>query len=302
MHPSGGIRRSKSTSVTIRQQTATQGASCGGGGRSSYRTPGPPRKTACCLRHAWILIEARACGRPYAVTSACASPAATAHRRRPGPDGRGAAGAGCPGHAGQLAGPAVQPVGLPARARADPDSPHRARRDPAGAAACRARPGRGRLRVGGPHVDARRGARRDLHRRLSRAPAGRDPHRALPKRAHPVQDAPPDVGVQVDHRDGRWHPGRARRARPGRRGDGGASRARRHVMGGRDRAPPARHARRDAVQRGVQRPGGRRPCLRADLPVAAARRRRAAGRRVHVHGRPRERPPARRSRSTTAPS
>ena len=57
MHPSGGIRRSKSTSVTICQQTATQGASAGGGGRSSYRTPGPPRKTACCLGTPGFLSE-----------------------------------------------------------------------------------------------------------------------------------------------------------------------------------------------------------------------------------------------------
>ena len=63
-------------------------------------------------------------------------------------------------------------------------------------------------------------------------PARRDRLRALPKRAHPGRHAPPDVGLEVDHRDRRRHPGRARgcstrsrssppcfpslRARPGR--------------------------------------------------------------------------------------
>ena len=54
-------------------------------------------------------------------------------------------------------------------------------------------------------------------------------------------------------------------------------------------AAPAGHARRDPVQRGVRRPRRGRARLRADLPVAAAHRRRAARGRVHVLRRARER-------------
>ena len=48
------------------------------------------------------------------------------------------------------------------------------------------------------------------------------------------------------------------------------------VVRRRDRAAPARHAGRHALRRGLRQPGRRRPDLRADLPVAAGRRRAAA--------------------------
>ena len=52
--------------------------------------------------------------------------------------------------------------------------------------------------------------------------------------------------------------------------------ARWHVVGRLHGSAPARHARRHALQRGLCRPSGRRPSLRADLPVAAADRARAS--------------------------
>ncbi len=178
---------------------------------------------------------------------------------------------------GQLAGPAAQPLGLPARPRARADGPHRAQPDAARASA--GRPPRPRRRA---RRRAERGGRagRLVRRRTARAAGRRDPGRALSQRPPAVAAAPADERVEVARGDRRRHPRRPRGARSRGARRRRAARARGHELGGRDRPPPARHAGRHAVRRDLRQRRRRRARLRADLPLAAAHDARPADRRA----------------------
>ena len=108
------------------------------------------------------------------------------------------------GHAGELAGSAVQPVGIPAHPRADPDGAHRAADVPRGAAA-------GRARDLGRSVSARR-TRPHRRRACSTRPTPTGSScctaagwctSATSTACSAGHAAPADVGVEVGHRDRR---------------------------------------------------------------------------------------------------
>ena len=156
--------------------------------------------------------------------------------RRPAVPGPGA------GHAGELAGPAVQCLGLPAHPRAHPHRPDRPGQRPGPAAPRRAGPVRAGLPQRGPRLDGRGRPGRQPHRRVPRPAPRPGRGRALRQRDDPGHPAPADVGVQVGDRRGGRGPGRPRPARPGRAGQQHRARAGGHVVRGRDRPAPAGHA------------------------------------------------------------
>ena len=199
--------------------------------------------------------------------------------------GRAAVPARVPGHAGELAGPAVQPVGVPACPRADPDRADRPGGRP-GPAAARG-PIATSLALAFPYGD----------RELTVAELLDDTftdgflvlHRGQVVAEHYFNGMAPDVphllmsvSKSVTAAVAGILAGRGRAATPAPRSRtivpelAGTSFARR------DGAAPAGHAGRDPVQRGLRRSRRRRAHLRAGVPVAAADRRPAAAGRARA--------------------
>ena len=196
----------------------------------------------------------------------------------------------------ELAGRAVQPLGLPPRAPAVPDRSDRAwRRAGTHAPARRARPLGLLVQLPRADAHARGNARGDLHGRLPGDPGRRDRDGALLRRHARDRHASADVVLEVAD----LHPLRrarlARSARTGRPRHEAPAGARRHDLGRLHAAAHPRHAHRQRL--GLRRGRVHDP-RRLRLPHARpARHHPARHRDVDPHDRPR----ARRSRRGALP-